>query len=116
MNAATAKFELNEGTIAAIIGTWYSETPEGYAAGVEAFQKWLDEQREDAHIEALEGALGQLRLREEFLEGTGADDMLVSGFRAARWRMQHATTTLSALYKNRRRFAARDAAKAARNS
>lgn len=80
----------------------------------EDFDRWLTETQEDAHIEALEGVLGQLNIRENFLKvmASSDGDRFLAGFREASSRVEHATGTLRAMYKNRRRFAARDRAKA----
>lgn len=105
--------ELNEGTIAGILGEWYRDS-DGYSEAVDSFHTWVEEQREDAHLQALAGASAQLLLREDYMAITGQDETFVRGYREARYKIQHILGTLSTTYKNRRRFAARDAEKAVR--
>jgi hypothetical protein len=101
--------DFNFGFLADLVGDYFREEPEGYTGGVELLEAWLHAEKENAHLEALAGVVGQLLLREDFMDQTGSwSPDFVKGYREGRYKVQHVLGTLSASYKNRRRFAERD--------
>lgn len=90
---------LTEGDVASMSGDWYRESSYGYAVGVDAVDRLLHDTEERAHLEALDGLISQLQIREDFMGQTGVDEKFVSGYREARYKAQHVRGTLALYYK-----------------
>ena len=90
---------LTEGDIAGMAGDWYRESSYGYAVGVDATARLFHDVEEAAHLEALDGLISQLQIREDFMGQTGVDEKFIQGYREARYKAMHIRGTLAAQYK-----------------
>lgn len=90
---------LTEGDVAGMSGDWYRESSYGYTVGVDAVGRLFHDLEEAAHLEALDGLISQLQIREDFMIQAGANDEFVKGYREARYKAMHVRGTLAAQYK-----------------
>lgn len=91
---------LTESDIAGMSGDWYRESHYGYAVGVDATARLFHDVEEAAHLEALDGLISQLQLREDFMGQTGSwPEEFVKGYREARYKAMHVRGELALHYK-----------------